>query len=150
MVAYSDQGVQAVSRERLWKFLELHLDDAVIPRIHPDIVSQRTVQSSGNEHVLERNIRFFGKVRRSLWKVTYEPPDRTRWEILESDGPMLKGCHIENTYADGTAGTLVRSQGEIAVAIFPRFLQKRIAYSALNGIDAQDAKYLAQHPEIGA
>src|ERR1700693_2759252 len=100
MARYADEGVIPLNREQLWQFLELHTQEAAIRRIHPDILSQRTVSSSREGSVFDRGIKFFGKVRHSNWKLTYERPDVSRWEILESEGPMLTGSYLVNRYSD--------------------------------------------------
>ncbi|MCI4317285.1 MAG: hypothetical protein L3J96_01985, partial [Thermoplasmata archaeon] len=81
----------------------------------------------------------------SVWKLTYEPPTRTRWEILEGDGPMATGSYLDNVYSDVSGGILIKSQGDIRVTRFPGFLQSRVVRSALNHINDQDIEYLRTH-----
>jgi hypothetical protein len=146
MAGYRGSEVIPLTREQLWAFLDAHLDPATIVQIHPDIVAQRTLGQSGNETLLERQIRFFGKPRRSVWAVTYQRPDRARWEIRESEGPMATGSYLENTYRDAPGGTLIETVGDITVTKFPRFLQPRIVRSAIDGIGMQDLAYLRRGP----
>ncbi|MGA9840031.1 MAG: hypothetical protein WBF81_00495 [Thermoplasmata archaeon] len=147
MAKYSDRGVLSVSRSNLWNFLELHTREDMLPRIHPDVVHQRIVRQSPGEVVVERGIRFRGKVRPNTWKLTSGPPDWSRWEILEApEGPMTKGSWVANRYSEVPGGTLVVTEGEVSVVGFPRFLQGRLAKTALNRIDAQDREYLRHHP----
>jgi hypothetical protein len=147
MAKYADQGVSPVSREKLWSFLNLHTRDDVISHIHPEVVTQRTVRQSAGEVVVARGIQFRGKVRPNTWKLTSSPPDLLRWEILEApEGPMTAGSWVSNRYSDAPGGTLVVTEGEITVLGFPNFLQKRLARTALNRIDAQDQTYLRKNP----
>jgi hypothetical protein len=143
MATYDDKGVFPLAREELWKFLDEHLEDAQVTRIHPDIVGQRTVRREGELTVVERSIRFRRDLLRSTWKITYHRPTFARWEIESGDGPMAPGSFLENRYSDAVGGTMVESHGEITVVRFPRFLQRRIARSALGRIDAQDRAFLA-------
>ena len=143
MARYEDRGVFPLLPEDLWKFLDQHLDDATVSRIHPDIVGQRTVRRDGEDTVVERSIRFRRDVLRSTWKITYHRPTRARWEIVAGDGPMATGSFLENQYSDAVGGTLIESRGEVTVVRFPRFLQRRIARVALGRIDTQDRAFLA-------
>jgi hypothetical protein len=143
MATYADNGVFPLAREALWKFLDAHLDDAHVTRIHPDIVGQRTVSRDGELTVVERSIRFRRDLLRSTWKITYHRPTLARWEIESGDGPMAPGSFLENLYSDAVGGTMVESRGEITVVRFPRFLQRRIARAAMGRIDAQDQAFLA-------
>jgi hypothetical protein len=144
---YSDEGLFPLSREKLWEFLNLHANTDIIPRIHPDIHTQRVVSSSGGEVVLAREIEFRGKVRPNTWKVTSNPPDTQRWDILEApEGPMKAGSWLANRYSDAPGGTMIVSEGDITVLGVPGFLQKRIARTVMNRIDGQDRTYLRDHP----
>ncbi|MCI4335668.1 MAG: hypothetical protein L3K17_00510 [Thermoplasmata archaeon] len=146
MVQYAEQDIVPLDRARLWKFLDLHLDNSVIVQIHPDIVGQTLLSSRGNETTVERQIRFLGSTRRSVWKLTYDRPDRARWEIIESKGPMAQGSYLENTYSDDPGGTLIQSEGDIRVTTLPGFMQRGVVNGAMNSIGKQDLAYLKAHP----
>ena len=147
MAQYADQGVIPVSRDKLWTFLNLHTNNDVIPIIHPDVVTQTIVRQTEGEVVVARGINFRGKVRPNTWRLTSNPPDSLRWEVLEApEGPMAAGSWVANRYTDTPGGTLVVTAGDVTVLGFPRFLQKRIARAALNRIDAQDQLYLGKNP----
>ncbi len=147
MAKYSDRGVLPVSRDKLWKFLNLHVKDEVIPLIHPDVVSQTILRQSPGEVVVARGINFRGKVRPNTWKLTSNPPDHLRWEVLEApEGPMAAGTWVDNRYSDVPGGTLIVTEGDVTVLGAPRLFQKRIARIALGRIDAQDQAYLRKNP----
>jgi hypothetical protein len=147
MVRYADQGVVPIPREKLWSFLNLHTQSDVIPLIHPDVVTQRIVSQSPGEVVVARGINFRGKIRPNTWRLTSAPPESLRWEVLEApEGSMEKGTWVANRYSDVPGGTLVVTEGDVTVVGFPRFLQKRIARTALNRIDRQDQAYLQKNP----
>lgn len=147
MVQYVDQEVLPLDRARVWRLLDLHLDSKAIVEIHPDIVGQTVMSSRGDETTVERQIRFLGSTRRSVWRITYVRPDRSRWEITESKGPLAQGSFLENQYSDAPGGgTLVQSEGEIRVVTFPGFMQRGIVNAALNSIGKQEHAYLRAHP----
>lgn len=148
MAHYSGEGGMPVSRARLWEFLLLHADAGVIGQIHPEVIDQRVVRSSPAEALLERTLRFGrDRTRTSTWKVTTQPPDMFRWEIVGGEGPLEIGSWVENHYTDGSDGsTQVRTEGELSIHGIPRFLQKTAVRRALNSIDGQDVAYLRAHP----
>lgn len=125
----------------------MHLRDDRITRIHPDVVTQRTVSQSPGEVVVARGINFRGKVRPNTWKIVSSPPDTQRWEVLEApEGPMVAGSWVANRYSETPNGTLVVTEGDVTVRGFPGFLQGRLARTALNRIDGQDQLYLRNNP----
>ncbi|HUZ80581.1 MAG TPA: hypothetical protein VMV28_08230 [Thermoplasmata archaeon] len=148
MAHYSGEGGIQISRARLWEFLELHADPAVIGQIHPDVLHQSVVRSSPKESVLERTLRVpRNQTLNSTWKVTSDPPETFRWEIIGGDGPMETGSWVENHYVDAPEGsTWVRTEAEISIRKVPRFLQKTAVRRVLNSIDTQDLAYLQAHP----
>ena len=148
MAHYSGEGTIPISRERLWNFLQLHSDPAVIGQIHPEVVRQEIARSSSTEVVLERQLRVpRNRVLSSTWKVTLRPPEVFRWEIVAGDGPMTVGSWVENRYTDAPEGaTRVKTEAEMTILKVPRFLQKTGVRRVLNSIDAQDAAYLEAHP----
>ena len=146
MVTYNDEGVVQLSIDQLWRFLDLHLDDRILPAIHPDTVAQRTLRRAGNESDVERTIRFLGRNRRSVWRLTYDPPTRARWEVIDGDGPIKTGSFLDNTYEVTPQGTLLRSRGEVSVTTFPGFLQPKMVRSALDQVTEEDLAYLRANP----
>jgi hypothetical protein len=141
---FEDAGEIPVSMDELWAFLRAHLDDARVPAIHKDILSQRTLSSDGSVTTVERVIRFGRRKVRSVWKLTYAPPTAYRWDILEGDGPMATGSYLENTYSPAGGGVRVVSRGEVTVVRFPSFLQGWIVRSAFRHIDREDLAALGR------
>jgi hypothetical protein len=140
---YAEQGVIPIPPDQLWRFLELHARDDVISSIHPDVLSQQTIDRQGDAALVERTLRFRGKPRPTRWRISWAPPERSRWEIIDApEGPMAKGSWVENRYSEVPTGTLVVTEADITVVGFPRFLQSRLARTVLNRIDAQDLAYL--------
>ncbi|MFZ0698581.1 MAG: hypothetical protein WAN74_00050 [Thermoplasmata archaeon] len=148
MAHYSGEGGIQISRARLWEFLQLHSDPAAIGQIHPDVVHQSVGRSSGGEVVLERTLRVpRNRTLNSTWKVTSDPPQMFRWEIVAGEGPMEIGSWVENHYTDAPEGsTWVKTEAEISIQRIPRFLQKAAVRRVLSSIDAQDLAYLRAHP----
>jgi len=142
MVAYEDEGVYPKPRAEVWNLLDDHLDDAKIRRIHSLISVQKTVQRTADETVVERWIDFRGKALRSIWRITYRPPDATRWEIVESQGPWAAGSFLENTYSDAPGGTLIRSKGDLRLSVLPFFIpQRSLVRRVLDTIQNEDLAY---------
>src|SRR5580700_7812947 len=128
MATYADQGLIAVPKDRLWQLIRLHEDDSQVTRIHPDILSQNTLSRSGNEVVVERKLKTPGGSKSSTWRLTSQPPDGYRFEILGGEGPFTEGSFMQNRYTEVPQGTQVDSHGEFTLLGVPRigFLQKRI------------------------
>ncbi len=148
MAHYSGEGTIPISRERLWNFLQLHSDPAFIGEIHPEVVRQEVARSSPTEVVLERHLRVpRNRILGSTWKVTSNPPEMFRWEIVAGEGPMEIGSWVENHYADAPEGaTWVKTEAEMTLRKVPGFLQKTGVRRVLHSIDAQDIAYLRVHP----
>ncbi|MCI4335011.1 MAG: hypothetical protein L3K04_05240 [Thermoplasmata archaeon] len=142
MAEYADESVFPLPRAQLWQFIEQHTDPAIVVRIHPDIVSQSVLSRSDREVVVDRGIRFRKKVLHSKWKLIALPPDRYRWEILDGEGPLLPGSHLENHYSDDPGGTRIVSRGEVRVRSVPGFLTKRVLRTVFGDIDQQDRAFL--------
>ena len=87
MVVYEDRVLISASRDAVWRLLNDHLDDKKISTIHPLVQSQKTVSRTGSEIVVDRVIHVRRKMMKSRWKITYQPPEHGRWEIIESEGP---------------------------------------------------------------
>jgi hypothetical protein len=146
MVAYDDEDLFPAPREVVWKLLNDHMNDAKIVDIHPLIRSQKTVGQPGNEVVLERVIEVRRKLKRSRWKITFEPPERARWEVVESEGPWTPGSYLELTYAVEGKSTRVRAHGDVTVMDLPFFLsQSRTIRSVFNDIHTEDVWYLRRY-----
>jgi hypothetical protein len=143
MVDYDGEFVLPFPRERVWKLLHDHLDDALISRIHPLIKRQRTISTTGDLTVVERTIDARGKLVTSEWRVTVRPPDLFRWEILTSEGPYSPGSWLENTYVDEPGGTRVRTRGSLRISVLPFFLPQRAFINRVfDSIDTEDENYL--------
>jgi hypothetical protein len=143
MAEYDEEGLFPFSRDRVWKLLTAHLDDATITRIHPLIRSQNTVRRTSDEVVVQRSIDVRGKLLGSQWKLTYRPPESARFEILASDGPWTPGSFVENHYSDVPGGTLIRSHLNLTVKGLPFFLpQKSVVRRVMTTIDNEDRAFL--------
>jgi len=146
MVAYEDDDVIEAPRAVVWKLLEDHLNDAKIVDIHPLIQSQKTVERSGNSVVVDRVIDVRRKMKKSRWKVTYEVPDRYRWEVLESEGPWTVGSYLDITYTDAGKATRVHARGDLTIIGLPFFLsQARTIRSVMNDIHTEDVWFLRRY-----
>ncbi len=89
MAHQSGEGGNQISRGR---FLRLHADPTVIGPIHPDLLHQALVRSSPREAVPGRTIQLPGtRTLSSTWKMTSDPPETFRWEIIGDDRPMEEG-----------------------------------------------------------
>lgn len=147
MVVYEDQDVFPASREAIWKLLAAHRDDGTIGRIHALMRGQTTVSSSDAESVVDRVIDVRGKAMRSRWKLSYRPPEYSRWEIVESEGPWAKGSYIENWYSEAPGGTMMRSKGELRVSVLPFFMsQMKTIRKVFGDIQDEDIAFLRANP----
>jgi len=143
VVAYENDGVFPFPRDRVWRLLQDHTDDTLIPRIHPLIRQQRTVSRSGGATVLDRMIDARGKLLSSQWKYEARPPDFLRWEIVTGAGPYAPGSWMENTYSEAPGGTRIRSRGDLRITVVPFILPQRpVLRRVLDTIDAEDQRYL--------
>ena len=143
MVGYESDELFPFPRDRLWKLLEDHLDDSLVGRIHPLIKQQRTASRSGDSVIVERTIDARGKLLASQWKITYRPPDSSRWEIVSGQGPYAPGSWMENSYAEEGTGTRMRTRGELKITVLPFFLPQRpVLRRVLDTIDSEDQRYL--------
>jgi hypothetical protein len=144
MVAYDSSEVFPAPPETLWALLRSHLDDRIL-RIHGLIRSQRMISQSGAESVLDRSIDVRGKLMKSRWKLTYRPPDFSRWEILESEGPWAAGTYLENAYAAAPGGTTIRSRGELRISVLPFFIPQGPAVRrVLDTVDREDRSFIRE------
>jgi hypothetical protein len=143
MVEYRSDELFPFPRDRVWKLLQEHTDDAVILRIHPMIKQQRTVSRSEDSAVVERSIDARGKLLPSQWKYTFRPPDYLKWEIVGGTGPYAPGSFLENTYLEEPGGTRIRSRGQFKITVVPFFIPQRAVLSRVfDTIDAEDQAYL--------
>ena len=143
MPEYQSDELFPFPRERVWKLLEAHMDDARISTVHPLIQQQRTVSRDGDAVVVERHIDARGKTVTSQWRITQRAPDSYRWDIVAGNGPYSVGSWMENTYSEEAGSTRIRSRGELKVVVVPFFIpQRSVIRSVLNTIDAEDQKFL--------
>ena len=146
MVAYEDEDIIPAPRDVVWRLLQDHLNDAKIVDIHPLVQSQATVSRTGDEVVLDRRIDVSRKILRSRWKVSYHPPERARWELLESEGPWAPGSYLEVTYGEVRDGTWLRARGDLAVLPRPRLVSpERAVRTLLNDQRTEDVWYLRRY-----
>jgi hypothetical protein len=147
MVEYEESELFPFPRERVWKLLRAHNDEGTIGRIHPLIKSQRTLSKNGDETTLQRSIDVRGKPLNSQWKITFRPPDYSKYEILASEGPWSEGSSVENQYSDAPGGTMIQSRMKLHISVLPFFLpQKAMSRRILNTIDKEDRAFLAHSP----
>jgi|SRR5271170_4130829 len=143
MVTIHDDGVFPAPLSVVWKLLGAHQDDSTIPTIHPLVVQQHTVHRGSPDSVVDRIVNARGRQLRSRWKLTYRPPDLSRWEILESEGPWKVGSFLENHYSGAPGGTRIVTRGELHITVLPFFLpQGWFSRRILRDIDAEDAAFL--------
>ncbi|MGA7477151.1 MAG: hypothetical protein WBW47_08090 [Thermoplasmata archaeon] len=146
MVTYEDEELVAAPRPIIWKLLNDHLDDTKILTIHPLIQSQKTVSRTDTETVVDRVIDVRRKPMKSRWKITYLPPERARWELLESEGPWTVGTYLDVRYEEVPGGTRVLARGELSISVLPFFLsQKRTVTRVLNDISIEDQSFLNRY-----
>jgi hypothetical protein len=147
MVVYEESELFPFPRERVWKLLQAHLDDATVGRIHPLIKGQTTVSKNGPDTVLQRTIDARGKLLNSQWKITQRPPDFFRFEVLAGEGPWSDGSSVESHYSEAPGGTLIQSRMNLHIKVLPFLLpQGRFARGVLDDIDREDRAYLSQMP----
>jgi hypothetical protein len=143
MVDYSSDELFPFSRDRVWKLLQDHTDDALISRIHPLIRQQRTISRTEDSATVERSIDARGKLLTSQWKYTFRRPDYLKWEIVAGTGPYAPGSFIENTYLEQPGGTRIRSGGQFKITVVPFFIPQRpVLARVLDSIDSEDQAYL--------
>jgi len=146
MVAYDDESVIDAPRAVIWKLLTDHLDEAKIVDIHPLIRSQKLVRRTENEIILDRVIDVNRKMKKSRWKLTFQPPDHARWEVLESEGPWTPASYLDLTYTEVGKTTRVKARGELTIMDLPFFLsQPRTVRRVLDDIDTEDVWYLRRY-----
>ncbi len=146
MVEFADEDLIAAPRSVLWKLLGDHLDDQKITTIHPLIQSQKTVSHSGNVTVVGRVIDARGKMLKSRWQLTLEPPDHYRWEVHESEGPWAPGTYLDIRFEEVPGGTRSRARGALTISILPFFLsQKRTVASVLKDISIEDWAFINRY-----
>ncbi|MGA8604289.1 MAG: SRPBCC family protein [Thermoplasmata archaeon] len=146
MVVYEEEVLISAPRDVVWRLLNDHLDDKKILTIHPLIQSQTTVSRTASETVVDRVIDVRRKMMKSRWKIAYQPPDRARWEIVESDGPWTKGSYVDVSYAEVPGGTQVRARGDLTISVLPFFLsQKRTVARVQNDIHIEDLSFLNRY-----
>ena len=146
MVTYDDEDFIEAPRAVVWKLLTDHLNEVKIVDIHPLIQSQKVVSQSENEVVLDRVIGVNRKPKKSRWKITFHPPDRYRWDILESEGPWTPGSYLELTFSDEGKRTRLHARGELTIMNLPFFLsQARTVRKVMGDIHTEDVWFLRRY-----
>ena len=146
MVAYEDQVLIPAPRDIIWRLLNDHLDDKKISTIHPLCQSQTTVSRTGSEVVVDRVIDVRRKMMKSRWKITYQPPEKGRWEIVEGEGPWAPGSYVDVSYAEVPGGTQVSARGDLLISVLPFFLsQKRTIARVFNDVHIEDLNFLNRY-----
>lgn len=152
MVKIEMEGKIPIPRDRLWRVLARHLDDAMISKIHPSILSQLTIDREGTRSyqdltlseitTVEREVLTMGRRWKCTWRMKVSPPETYRFEVLASSGVVAPGSYISNTYSDSAVGTRIVTVGEMHPLGVPRFLQGWIVRRRLNRADSEDIEYL--------
>ena len=146
MVAYEDEDLFPAPRPIVWKLLDDHLNDAKIVEIHPLIQSQKTVSRTDHEVVLDRVIDVRRKLKKSRWKITYEPPDHERWEIVESEGPWMVGSYLDLTYTEAGKETRIHAKGELTLLQLPFLVsQERALRTVFDDLYTEDVFFLRRY-----
>ena len=141
-VAFDD--VFPAPLERVWRLLEDHRRDDLIPRIHPLLRRQTTLQSGEPESIVERVIDARGHLLTSRWKLTFRPPELYRWDIVSGDGPWEPGSFLESRYSETSGGTRIVSHGRLRISVLPFPLpQGWFVRRVLSDIDKEDRAHLA-------
>ena len=156
MVRVEVEGVIPIPRDTLWKVLALHLNDATISKIHPSILSQKTISQEGTRSyqdltlseitTVEREVITAGRKWKCTWRIKVSPPEEYRFEVLASSGVLAAGSYIRNTYSDSPMGTRIVTVGEMHPMGIPRFLQGWLVRRRLNRADKEDIEYLKNMP----
>lgn len=126
----------------LWRSLELHLDERLVHRIHPSIVSQIVRENDGSRAVFERQVNYYGRVSKMVWHAELEPPGRFDWEILESESPIRAGTRVSNRYEARDGGTTIRTEAEFVLQEIPSLVHGIVARFILNTADREDLAFL--------
>lgn len=147
MVQYSDEDVIEAPRSAVWKLLLDHLDDAKLPDIHPLVRSQKTVERTETDAIVDRVIEVRRKPKNSRWRIVMQPPELYRWEVLESEGPWASGSYLELTYSEESPRTTrVQTRGALTVRDLPFFLsQDRTIRTVLNDLRTEDVWFLRRY-----
>lgn len=136
------ESIFPATRDRLWKVLPLHVNDGIIGKIHPGILSQRLVNKEGNTWVVDRKVRSYGRTFNLTTKIEMSPMNSYRWEIIASSGFVAPGSYVENKYDEAKEGTIVRTEATFGLRGVPRFLQGWLIRRNLSRVDEQDLQYL--------
>ena len=152
MVKVELEGQVPISRDKLWKVLARHLDDAAISKIHPSIQNQVTIEQEGTRSyqdltlsettTVERNMLTMGRRWKCTWRIKVSPPETYRFEVLASSAVVAPGSYIRNTYSDSPEGTRIVTVGEMHPLGIPRFLQGWLVRRRLSRADKEDIEYL--------
>ncbi len=152
MVKIEMEGLIPMPRDRLWMVLASHLNDATISKIHPSILSQKTLGQEGKRSyqdltlieitTVEREVITMGRRWKCTWRIKVSPPEEYRFEVLTSSGVLAPGSYINNTYSDSSMGTRIVTVGEMRPLGIPRFLQSWLVKRRLNQADNEDIEYL--------
>lgn len=142
MVHVEVDGHLPVPLPVLWKGLELHLDETLAHEIHPAVVSQVTREKKDSTVVFERQVRYYGRVSKMVWRVHLAPPERFEWEILESGSPIGSGTRVSNRYASADHGTTIRTEADFVLNEIPPLVHGVVARFILHSADREDLAFL--------
>lgn len=143
MVVVSEEVIYPFPRERVWRLMELHMDDEVVRRIHPSVLSSRKLSNQGNVWIFERTMHTRGRTFSLRWRFELKPKESVREDVVWSTGGIAPGSFLENTYSDINDFTKVSTRGNMVLLGVPGFLQGRVLKSAFSETDNEDLKYLA-------
>ena len=150
VVRVSEESVFPASRAELWRVLESNLDDSVVGKIHPFVISSRQSADDENGRVHERVWRKYGRAFSVTTRYDLVPMERFRWEVTASTGGLAPGSYIENRYSDaGKDKTKITTRGELTLVGVSGFLQGWIVRRSLNQSDNEDLRYLLRTRKEG-
>ena len=141
MVRYtSDDGWHEGTVEEVWRLIMSHTDENV-PHIHKGILSQRTVQRSGNGMIVDTLYAAprGGEPVKVRMRFTGYPPSGTLVEVLE--GP-LAGSWFTNMFVPDGARTRVVTAGDFRGPGLDDAAALRAAAQFLDGAYEEDEAYL--------
>jgi hypothetical protein len=138
----NQEGVFPVPREKIWRLIELHVDDNVIRKIHPSVLSSKQLNKEGNSWVFERKMRSYGGVFNLKWRFELMPMDCFRAEVISSTGGVAAGSSVENRFIDAGDFTKVSTKAEMSLIGIPSFLQSWFLSRVFRQADKEDLRYV--------
>lgn len=143
MVVVSEETVFPFPKEKVWRLIELHMDDQVVRKIHPGILSSRQLSREGDVWAFERSMRTRRRTFTLKWRFELKPMESLREEVISSTGGIAPGSFLENSYSAVGDSTKVSTRGNMILMGVPGFLQGRLLKGVFSNTDKEDLRYLA-------